>query len=96
MGRIHTDDLTDAERVFVAWSLRVAKRAEELLTGYGVDYGVDVEVMGRSFLFGAARHAAVFYVASSQAGYCRTQLTAAGLGKGVVESEELRDLRTED
>jgi hypothetical protein len=85
MGRIEPDELTEPERVFVAWSLRIAQRTEELLTGNGVNYVVQVEQMGRSFLFGSARHAAVFYVASGQAAYCRTQLTMAGLGKGVVD-----------
>ena len=84
MARIDTDDLPEPERVFIAWSLKVAQLAEEVLTGHGVTYAVEVEALGRSFLFGAARHAAVFYVASGQAEYCRGQLTEAGLAKGVV------------
>lgn len=88
MSRIDTDDLQDPERIFVAWSLRVARQAEELLIGHGVSYGVEVEPLGRSFLFGAARHAAVFYVAAGQATFCRARLTAAGLGRGVVDPEE--------
>lgn len=85
MSRVNPDDLSNAERVFIAWSLRVAQRAEALLTSSGVLYAVEVEEMGRTFLFGSPRHAAVFYVAADQASYCRSHLAAAGFGKGVVE-----------
>ena len=85
MARIDPDELSEPERIFIAWSLRIAQQAEELLRVNGVDYAVQVEPLGRSFLFGAARHAAVFYVASGQATYCRAQLTVAGLGRGITD-----------
>ena len=50
----------------------------------GVDYSVEVELIGRSLLFGSVRMGAAFYVTSSQAAYCRQQLSAAGFDKGVV------------
>lgn len=84
MGRIDAEELPDPERVFVAWSLRAARRVEELLTENAVDYVVEVESLGRSFLFGSDRRAAVFYVTSSRATDCRSRLTGAGLGRGVV------------
>jgi len=85
MPRIDTDELSDPERIFIAWSLRVAKQVEQVLDLQGVSYAVEVEPLGRSFLFGSARHAAVFYVASGTAAYCRSQLVGAGLRKGVVD-----------
>jgi hypothetical protein len=88
MARIDPDELREPERVFIAATLRLALQAEELLTTNGVDYAVQVEEYARSFLFGTARNAAVFYVASGQAAYCRTQLTSAGLGKGVIEIQQ--------
>lgn len=84
MARIDSEQLSEPERVFVAWSLGKARQAEELLGNFGVDYAVEVEPVGRSFLFRTERYGAVFYVASGQAPYCRTQLSAAGLGQGVV------------
>jgi hypothetical protein len=88
MARIEPEQLRDAERVFIARSLRIALRAEESLTTAGVDFTVQTESIGRSLLFGTERIGAVFYVNAGQASYCREQLTAAGLGSGIVESEE--------
>ena len=88
MARIEEEELPDAEQIFVAGSLRLARRAEEWLTAAGVDYVVQVEPFGRSLLFGTERMGAVFYVASAQAEHCRQQLTDAGLGGGVVKITE--------
>jgi hypothetical protein len=88
MARIDPDDLAEPERVFIAATLRLALQAEELLTTRGVDYAVQVEEYTRSFLFGTPRNAAVFYVASVQAQYCRVQLQSAGLGKGIIDDPE--------
>lgn len=85
MARIEPEELADPERIFVASSLRSAQQAEELLTGTGVSYAVQVEEFGKSFLFNTPRHAAVFYVESGQAAYCRSRLTGAGLGRSVVD-----------
>jgi hypothetical protein len=53
-----------------------------------VEYAVGVEEIGRTLLFRSVRMGATFYVASSMAASCREQLTAAGLGTGVVEEHE--------
>lgn len=88
MTRIELEDLSDPEQIFIAGSLRVARRVEDWLTRAGVDYVVQVEPFGRSFLFGTVRMGAAFYVTSTHAEYCRQQLTVLGLGKGVVEVQE--------
>ncbi len=88
MARIEPEGLSDPEQIFIAGSLRLARRAEQWLTTAGVDYAVQVEPLGRSILFGTLRVGAAFYVATAQAAYCRQQLTAAGLGAGVVEVQE--------
>ena len=90
MARIEPEDLHDPEEVFIAGSLRLAKRVEEWLTMAGIDYAVQVEPLGRSLLFNTPRMGAAFYVASGQAEYCRRQLTAAGFGRGVVEADTER------
>lgn len=88
MARIEADALPDPERIYIASSLRVAQRVEEWLTTAGVDYVVQVEAFGRSLLFSSLRVGAAFYVTSGQAAYCRQQLSAAGLGGGVVEEQD--------
>ena len=87
MIRVDLDDLADGERVFMADLLRVAKAVEELLTAAGVEYAVAVEPVGRT-LFGGVRMGAVFYVAGTQAGYCRQRLSEAGFERGIVYYEE--------
>ena len=87
MAKVEPEQIRDPERIFVARSLRLALRVEEWLTAAGVDYAVQVESVGRSLLFRTERMAAVFYVNAGQAAYCREQLTAAGFGRDVVESE---------
>jgi len=69
--------------VFLAATLREARRAEALLTERGVNYIVKTEQFGRS-LFGSPRMGAVFYVQVSRAEYCGSQLVAAGLERGVL------------
>jgi hypothetical protein len=63
----------------------MARRVEEWLTMAGVDHAVQVEPFGRSVLFHTIRDGAVSYVTSEQAEYCGQQLTATGLGGGVVK-----------
>jgi hypothetical protein len=87
MPRIEAEDLRDPELIFLSGTLRLAKRAEEWLTTAGVDYAVQVEPIGRTLLFRTMRMGAAFYVTSSQAAYCRNELTSAGLGRGVVEEQ---------
>ena len=88
MGRIEPEELRDPERIFVAGSLRVARRVEEWLTMAGVDYAVQVEPFGRTLIFGTIRNGAAFYVTSSQAKYCREQLAIAGLKDEVVDDQQ--------
>jgi hypothetical protein len=91
MGRIETDDLRDAEQVYLAASLVEARRVEALLIGRGVDYATAVEALGRTTLFGSIRHAAAFYVSASQADYCRQALGQAGLTDGLVQRGDEQD-----
>ena len=88
MARIEPEALSDPERIYIAGSLRMALRMEDWLDAAGVDYAVQVEPFARSLLFGSLRMGAAFYVRSSQAAYCRTQIEAAGFGGGVVEAQE--------
>jgi hypothetical protein len=87
MAHVDPEDLQNLERIFIARTLRQAKKVEALLTDAGVDYAVQVEPYGRSLLFGTIRHGAAFYVAAAQATECRDRLIRAGFGKGIVESD---------
>jgi hypothetical protein len=91
MGRIETDDLRDAERVYLATSLGEARRVEALLTKRGVDYAIEVEALGRTTLFGSIRHAAAVYVTASQAEYCRHALAQDGFPDGLVHGDDEQD-----
>ena len=88
MARVEPEELRDPELIFIGRTVRLAVRAEERLTTAGIDYAVQIESIGRSVLFRTERMGAAIYVTAGQAAYCREQLTAAGLGTGVVESEE--------
>lgn len=85
MARIDADALEEGTLVYLAPSLREARRVEELLTGHGVNYAVQVEEMGRTTLFGSTRHGAGFYVAPAQAESCRSLLIGAGLTRVVAD-----------
>jgi hypothetical protein len=87
MARIDTDALQDPEPIYLASSLRGARRVEALLTSHGVDYVVQVESLGRSTLFGTVRQGAGFYVASAQAASCRVFLAEAGLSHGIIDPQ---------
>lgn len=88
MARLEREALADRElvHVFIASTLAEAQRAEELLTGLGVNYVVDVEPLGRT-LFGTLRNVAVISVEVSQAQFCGAQFVAAGLGLGSLIDE---------
>lgn len=86
MARIDPEALRDPEQVYLATSLGEAREVETLLTTNGVDYATQVELLGRSTLFGSVRHGAGFYVTASHADYCRTALTHAGFSRGIVQS----------
>ena len=89
MARVEPEAFADRElrRVFIAATLAEALRAEEVLTERGVDYIVEVELLGRTLL-GSDRYGAAFYVVFSQARYCGSQLVAAGLAPGVLIDDE--------
>lgn len=87
MADVEPEELEDLERIFIARTLRQARKVEALLAEANVDYVVQVEPYGRSFLFGTIRHGAAFYVAAAQAPHGRERLIGAGLGKGVVEPD---------
>jgi hypothetical protein len=87
MARIEPEQLRDPEPIYLASSLRIARRVEALLDAHGVDYVVQVEELGRTTLFGTMRHAAGFYVSAGQAPHCRALLADAGLVDGIVEEE---------
>ena len=84
MARIDPDALQDPVDVYLAASLNEARRIERVLSERGVDYTVQVETIGRSTLFGSVRHGVAFFVAASQAGYCRTLLVESGFSKGLI------------
>ncbi len=86
MAHVDPDALNhhDPVRVYIAGKLAEAKAVEELLTGNGVDYVVQVEPYRTSILFGP-RNGAAFYVADGQAAFCREQLAAAGFHRGLLE-----------
>lgn len=87
MAHIDAGMLGDPEAVALARTLRQAQSIEQLLMDVGVDYVVQVEEYGRSFLFGTTRHGAVFYVSARQAASCRTRLIEVGLGKVVLDAD---------
>jgi hypothetical protein len=88
MARVESEQLRDPELIFIGGTLRLALRAEEWLTTAGIEYAVQIESVGRSLLFRTERMGAEIYVTAGQAAYCREKLAAAGLGKGVIESED--------
>jgi hypothetical protein len=88
MARIEPEELHDPEPIFIADSLRVARRVEEWLAMAGVDYAVQVEPFGRTLLFRTIRNGAVFYVTSGRAKYCREHLAITAMRDGVVEDQQ--------
>ena len=87
MARIEADALENPEPIYLASSLRGARRVEALLTSRGIDYVVQVESLGRTALFGTMRQGAGFYVSSAAAAGCRVLLAAAGLSHGIVDAQ---------
>ena len=74
----------DLTRVYIAGTLREAKDIEDLLTGNGINYVVQVEPYRASILFGP-RNGAAFYVTEEQAIFCRAQLASAGFHRGLLD-----------
>ena len=88
MTRIEPDALPEPEQVYLAPTLGEARRIEELLTARGVNYATQVEVLGRTTLFGSLRHGAAFYVTAAQAEYCREALAEAGFSSGIIRDAQ--------
>ena len=88
MARVESEVLADqaVAPVYMAKTVREARRVEELLSQRGVDYTVEVEVFARTLL-GSPRHGAMFYVRADQTTYCRSALAAGEFDRGVVEEE---------
>ena len=85
MARIDAEELERPEQIYLAASIRDARKVEAMLDARGIDYVVQVEDLGRSTLFGTRRHAAGFYVAAAQAALCRSLLADAALAQGIVD-----------
>ena len=91
MARVEPEALSPRRlsRIFIAARLAEAQRVEELLTVNGVDYVVKVEPFMSGVLSALRpRNGAVFYVTAEQARFCRAQLAAAGLDRGVIEEDD--------
>ena len=84
MGHVDGDALVKPEAVYITLSLREARKVEALLTSRSVDYTVQAEEVGRTFLLGTRRHGAVFYVSATQAAYCREVLEQGGFRHGRI------------
>ena len=91
MARIDAEELESPEQIYLASSVRVARKVEALLDSHGIDYVVQVEDLGRSTLFGSRRHAVGFYVGVGQAEFCRSLLADAGLAQGIVDDGPVTD-----
>ena len=85
MARIEAEELQQPEQIYLASSIRIARKVETILDSHGIGYVVQVEDLGRSTLFGTRRHAAGFYVTAEQAALCRSLLADAGLAYGIVD-----------
>jgi hypothetical protein len=91
MPRVSIEAFSDkqVEPVYVAATLREARRVEEVLTRQGIEYAVEVEPFVRYlFLLIPRVHAgATFYVLSDQRVFCRKALESAGLRVGLTSVE---------
>ena len=85
MPRVEGEALRDPVHIYIASSLGLARAVEEFQTSQGIDYAVQVELLGRTTLFGSQRHGAAFYVSSDQAAHCRTLLRVGEFAHGVVD-----------
>ncbi len=92
MGRVDIEDLSGDEkeitRIFIAASLNEAQSVEEILTGHGVDYAVNIEKYVRFGLFPSEIPGVGFYVLSGQGSFCRDLLRREGLLSGIIEQDQ--------
>ncbi len=89
MARIALEDFADKEvaRIYLAAWLAEAKQVEEILTGHGIEYAVEVERYVTLSLFSSERAGAAFYVLSGQADFCKRALKEAGLKAGIQDEK---------
>jgi hypothetical protein len=87
MARLDPHEFGDHElvRVYMATTVREARLVEALLTERGVNYVVQPEPFGRTFL-GSSRIGAAIYVATAHADYCAVQLVTAGFRRVLIET----------
>ena len=80
-------DGQDVVMVYIAGRLKEGKRVEEVLTANGVDYAVDAERFESRILgiLPVEYEGVGFYVAATQADFCRDLLRQAKLLQGLVE-----------
>lgn len=79
----------EAVRIYIAGRVQEARQVEDVLSRRGIDYTVEIEPYMTRLLGVLPREykGAAFFVASTQAGFCRNLLRTAGLTKGLVEDE---------
>ena len=95
MARLDLYQFLDKElsRIYIAGELAEARRVEDILTRYGIDYAVEVEPYQKSALrvltlFSSGVYAgAAFFVLSGQAAFARDTLLAAGLKGGILDDD---------
>jgi hypothetical protein len=88
MARIDIEEFEErqSELIFIARTVREARRVEALLTAEGIDYAIALEPFLHGGVFGVVTLTGLgFYVLSGQASDCRELLGRCGLSVGVVE-----------
>jgi hypothetical protein len=89
MAMIAGEEFADKEkaRIYIAGRVREAKRVEQVLSGAGIDYAVEMEPYQTRLLgiLPVEYKGAVFYVLAGQADFCRHALRDAGLERGLVD-----------
>ncbi len=92
MSRIDIEDLSKDEReitrIFIASSLAEAQGVEEILTGHGIEYAVNIEKYVRLGLFPSEIPGVGFYVLSGQGSFCRDLLRREGFLSGIIEEDQ--------
>ena len=90
MPRKNFNDIPEAEvsRIFIAGSVKEARRIESLLDAEDIEYALVKETFAGAGLFVALTYDGVaFYVESKHAEKCRTLLRDAGLKKGIMTDD---------
>ncbi|MEX2264372.1 MAG: hypothetical protein WD696_20625 [Bryobacteraceae bacterium] len=72
-------DQREPHLLFIAKRLKEALRAEALLTGAGIDYGVETDRYIGGFVFRTERVGAFFYVPEESLDAARSLLKTSGL-----------------